>query len=239
VQAHLPPGLPFMDEHRRVQLTVLCQLRIIKRDILERFATEGRPVDATVLVGTRQGPDTGEIVERLGELLAQQAALAVGNGAQRIRAVIPCNTLGTMVEALGCDLAARGEPAVRIDLQAMQPLVLRALQRQGVGRLRVLGTPSSVAAYRAVLAAGQPGPALEDTPEEQVAAYEACIVAAIQGLDYPAAQLTSLHRAAEHARGLGVTTLEACTDLVLGLGHDALEIYAAELVGQIYPSATR
>lgn len=41
---------------------------------LERFAAEGRPVDEGVLVGTRQGPSTEDIVERLGELLAQQAS---------------------------------------------------------------------------------------------------------------------------------------------------------------------
>jgi aspartate/glutamate racemase len=117
----------------------------------------------------------------------------------------------------------------------MQPLVLKALRRQGAKSVRVLGTPDSIQAYQSALTADDPDLTLEETPEDQVAAYEACIVAAIQGQEVPAAQLASLRKVTEQAKARSVSTLEACTDLVLGLGHDALALYAEALVEQVYP----
>jgi len=234
VSPGLPPGVPFMDEHRRVQLVVLCQLRCVKREILERFAAEGRVVDETVLVGTSFGPSTGEIVDRLGRLLEQHARVARENGAIRIRAVIPCNTLGTIGDALAEDLFRRGPPASEVEPAPMQPYVARALVRRGVGRVQVLGTPGSVSAYDEAMAEGGLPLELEPTPRELVDAYESCIVAAIRGDAGEGGALARLREASARAADAGIATLEGCTDLALGVGLDALELYAAELVREAY-----
>ncbi|MFO8071936.1 MAG: hypothetical protein R6V85_08675 [Polyangia bacterium] len=231
----LPPGVPFMDEHRRVQLVVLCQLRHVKREILERFVAEGRAVDETVLVGTSFGPSTVEIVDRLGELLEQHARLARENGAGRIRAVIPCNTLGTIGEALQENLQRRGPPAADLEPAPMQPYVARALVQGGAERALVLGTPGSVAAYEEAIEALDLPLELERAPRELLASYESCIVAAIRGESGKGEALTRLRDASAEAADAGIPTLEACTDLSLGVGFDALDLYAAELVRQAYP----
>jgi aspartate/glutamate racemase len=231
----LPPGVPFMDEHRRVQLVVLCQLRHVKREILERFAAEGRAVDETVLVGTSFGPSTSEIVDRLGELLEQHARVARENGADRVRAVIPCNTLGTIGEALKENLQGRGSPAAEIEPAPMQPCVARALVRGGAERVLVLGTPGSVAAYQEAIATLGLPLDLDLAPRELVTAYESCIVAAIRGESGQGEALDRLRDASAVAAEAGIATLEACTDLSLGVGLDALDLYAAELVREAYP----
>jgi len=228
----LPPGVPFMDEHRRVQLVVLCQLRYIKREILSRFAAEGRVVDETVLVGTSFGPRTSEIVARLGELLDRHARIAHENGAERMRAVIPCNTLGTIADGLAADLERRGPPASHVEVTTMQPSVLRALERRGAERLLVLGTPGSVAAYGDAI--GEVGLALEPTPVDLIEAYESCIVAAIRGEPGSPDALEQLRRAAREAEQEGIATLEACTDLSLGVGLDALDLFSTEMVRDAY-----
>jgi hypothetical protein len=228
ITAELPAEAEFLDEHRLVQLTVLGQLRVVKRDILAPFLERGRPLDASVMVGTSIGASVEAIVPRLGALLGDQLTVAAKHGVGRVRVVIPCNTLGPVAEPLE---RALQDPATELGLDLgiapMPPLVAAELRDRGSGPVRVLGTPSSVAAYRAELD-------VLDNPEELTRAYERCINDAIRGVAPTPAALEVVQRYTAAQDVAGGAVLEACTDVNLDVGLDALEIYAARLAREAY-----
>jgi hypothetical protein len=235
IASSLPDGDEFLDEHRRVQLTVLCQLRIVKRTIFDAYEREGRAIDREMMVGTSFGTPVAEIVPTLAEVLRRQVGLAAGQGVRAIRVVIPCNTLGVIAAELrgelGGEAASRG---VALRVEPMQPLVGADLRDRGIGSVLVLGTPGSVAAYRRMLAEIRPVISVLDNPAELTDAYERCINDAIRG-ERPRPAAFSLVRAhAERQLATGGEVLEACTDVSLGIGSDALQIYANRLAYDAY-----
>jgi aspartate/glutamate racemase len=239
VTSRLPAGVSFFDEHRHVQMVVLCQLRQIKRLILEPYFRDGRPLDEGILIGTSTGTPVAEIVPPLAELLAQHIRLAHEQGARRVRIVFPCNTIGQLAKPLEQALAQilAGHDRTEIELAPMQPQVAGVLQVKGLRSVRVLGTPACVQTYHQILQkAGSPIEVIENSME-LVQAYETCIEDAIRG-DEPddqalAVVLASIGNKDEEP----VPVLEACTDVSLGVGLDALEIYAEQLVNAAYTEA--
>jgi hypothetical protein len=238
ITSRLTPGEEFLDEHRRVQLTVLCQLRIVKRRIFGRYEREGRPIDHAMMVGTSDGAPVSEIVADLGDLLRRQVEVAAGCGARTIRVVIPCNTLGLIADPLRGELdPARERLGVAVTVEPMQPLIGAELRDRAIRSVLVLGTPGSVAAYRDALTAPCPPIEVRDNPGELTTAYERCIDAAIRGERPDPEALAVVRSRADEHRGAGREVLEACTDVSLGVGSEALEIYADRLVRDAYREA--
>lgn len=238
VVSRLPAGAQFLDEHRRVQLTVLCQSRIIKRQILEAYERDGRAIDRGVLVGTSTGTPVTEIVPTLSELLREQIRVAAGQGARTIRIVIPCNTLGSIAGPLQGELrSALADRGIEVKVEPMQPLVGADLRARGARSVRVLGTPGSVASYRDLLESGQPSIEVLANPDELTDAYERCIGDAIRGHRPEPSALEVVRGFAAEQAGAGREVLEACTDVRLDVGLDALEIYADRLMRDAYGAA--
>lgn len=235
ITSRLPDGEEFLDEHRRVQLTVLCQLRFVKRRIFEAYARERRAIDREMMVGTSYGTPVTEIVPTLGGLLRQHVLVAAEQGARLIRIVIPCNTLGVIADALRDELGAgaAGTGAV-VRVEPMQPLIGADLLERGTESVLVLGTPGSVAAYREVLADTRPAIEVLDNSAELTTAYERCINDAIQGARPDPPAFAAVREAAARQTDAGRAVLEACTDVSLGVGLDALEIYADRLARAAY-----
>ncbi|MBW2258397.1 MAG: hypothetical protein JRI25_27910, partial [Deltaproteobacteria bacterium] len=80
IVSRLPPGEPFFDEHRQVQLTVLCQLPRIKAQLLEPYLQGRLPFDDGVLVGSAHGAPIEAILPQLASLLADHILLARNQG---------------------------------------------------------------------------------------------------------------------------------------------------------------
>jgi aspartate/glutamate racemase len=234
IVSRLPPGEPFYDEHRQVQLTVLCQLPRIKRQLLEPYLRQRRPFDDGVLVGSANGAPIETVVPELASLLADHILLAHGQGARRVRVVIPCNTWGRATGILERALGERLPEHAEVEVAQMQRFVTRGLAGRGPRSVLVLGTPNSVEAYAEALGKADPPVMVPDNPPELTTAYERCISDVVAG-DLPDGNALEVvrTRAAAH-RGEGREVLEACTDLSLGVGLDALEIYAAQLVLDAY-----
>lgn len=234
IAARLGPDRPFFDEHRRVQLTVLCQLGYIKQRILAPYFRDGLPLDEGVMVGTSSGAPVSEIVPELAVLLAEHVRVAHGQGARRIRVVFPCNTLGLLAEPLEQALDQHLSEDEPVAIAPMQPVVAKVLRERGLRSVRVLGTPGSVSAYRQALQRSDPAIAVLDNPDELVRAYEQCIADAIRGDPPDDVALGTVISHLGNRREIPTVVLEACTDVCLGLGHDALEIYANQLAHEAY-----
>ena len=93
--------------------------------------------------------------------------------------------------------------------------------------MRVLGTLSSVAAYRTELD-------VLDNPDDLTVSYERCINDSVRGVAPDPAALEVVRRYVAEQDATGGVVLEACTDVKLDVGLDALEIYAARLAREVY-----
>ncbi len=189
-----------------------------------------------ILIGTSTGTPVVAIVPALAELLAEHIRLAREQGTGRVRIVFPCNTIGQLAEPLEQALSktVAGDDRTEVEVVPMQPQVAGELEERGLRSVRVLGTPASWQTYHQILKnTDSPIEVLENSME-LVQAYETCIEDAIRG-DQPDDQALALLLASLGSTDQEpVTVLEACTDVSLGVGLDALEIYAERLVNAAY-----
>jgi hypothetical protein len=149
-----------------VRYTIVGALRLLKKEILR----EGSVVDFRCLVGVKGGIDPLTLFHPLVCLIVPYVRIALEMGANRIRIVIPCNSLAqttllireafkevsTLLNAVEHFPQAKGHvlamsekfAGARIEVPCLPELVLEELSLAGVQNAWVLGTQSAIVAYR-------------------------------------------------------------------------------------------
>jgi len=261
VRLRFPDEAPFFDEYRRITLTVVGDLPFTKGPQLDALRASGEPVDEKVLVGFPGGPSPGEVADRLGILVLEALAGPLARGARRAVVALPCNTLapvswalerafedrGSLEEMLDrAGVAGRGDlldiAAAASDLALSLPTVpsavFAAAAERGASAVLPLGTVGIVQTYedaRERTPGAAPVAPLPSADQRAVLdAIQACLGGAPADLDRATGSLRAVVDRARREHGGGLTAVEACTDLRLGVGLDSNVAYARAVVSEIY-----
>jgi len=254
----------FYDEHRRVTLAVVGDLPFVKAPWLQDYRAARRPLDDRILVGFPGGVPLQDVVPRLGVLALEAMAGPVQRGVEQVLVLLPCNTLAPAAWALDDALGAAGALHEMLDTAGLagrhdlyeladrvavgvatacptvpQAAIRAALQAEGRALLP-LGTEGIDAVYERAIE--REGGALElvrptePWQRDTLAAIRATIAgergrarALLQGV---AAEARAIH-------GDDLIVVEACTDLDHGVGWDSTQLYAEDVVEEIYSPSLR
>ena len=234
-------GNQFFDEYRRVRLLVVGFLRELKHKSLR---SSEFPLDETILVGTPEGIDPQDLVEPMVRTLVPFVELALPGDWQRIRIIVPCNTLSGVVrrvaEVLGDSIelqqTVRGDPDVngrdiaravsasRITFPDLPAIALSAAIGPTTRLVRVLGTRLAEQAYRSALSASWPGLECHSWQDVESRSFTDVLQATIAGATLlPAPKL-----------GLDEVGITACTDVHCPGFVDSVSALADEMVSESY-----
>ena len=253
---------PFFDEYRRLSLHLVCDLTYLKAGQLAPYRAADRAVDRRILAGFDGGLSVEELVPRIGALLFETLAGAMGRGARRALALAPCNTLapacwaleerfgrpGTIVETLleagreVClaerDSAVRLVEQMQVSFISVPEAVVRTAERAGAKALLPLGTSGIGEIYREAVRRSGSGIRLVLPDGPGRAAVLRTIEASVDGerceLAASRSEVLALVDRCRQRHGGDLLVVEACTDLDLGLGLDSTRAYAEAVVDAAY-----
>jgi hypothetical protein len=237
-------GKPFLDEHRRVRYIILGDLPSIKLDVILQSIEQCGEIDSRVLIGTKSGAPLSAIEDGLLAVLLPwlHTMRQLTYPDERLRIIIPCNTLSPLAEKIGNLLNgpdegitgplsgtfakfrefARELPDVSLSIHAVVPTVAAAVIAGGFTSLQFIGTPAAHTAYLRKFE--QLGYAIElnHVGEEEFARiYSGSIEGAHRGVKL------SLTR----------PCLVGCTDISVLGGIDSVSTFARQMARDAYVSS--
>jgi hypothetical protein len=252
----------FFDEYRRIMFTCVGDIAHIKSDTIRGYADRALPLDRKVLFGVGETPIPTDAVSAIADVLIGPISEAVERGYQKLRIVIPCNTLaeidyelvrlldkrlpGISVAHYDPQLVTSPLPGPHVMLYSVPRVVLGHLLGNRTTSRRVslvlIGTAAARSAYQ--VAIDEVG--LENvlvvacSPEQQVL-MDQLVAASIDGDQSEVASLSeTLERQLIHAQYVdrgSFVVVQASTDLSIGLGTESLKVYARQLVLDAYRPA--
>ncbi|HWH31878.1 MAG TPA: hypothetical protein VNU01_04340, partial [Egibacteraceae bacterium] len=102
-----PCGLPFFDEYRRITWVALAEVAFIKAELIESVRRRDGHLTDQVLLGEAWSAVPESVMEALVELVMTAVAAVVSRGYERVRVVLPCNSLGGMLTEVGRRVVGR------------------------------------------------------------------------------------------------------------------------------------
>ena len=246
----------FFDEQRRIMFNLCCQIQWLKKDSIAHQVKEQGYIDRDILVGI--GPDqvSQEVVARGTETVLSNIGFAVERRFTRVRVYTPCNGLTDLTREIaaravsayasdeeGDQIRSKGqcvlEDTTRIEFCSVPEKVIRRLGREGESRsVLILGTVGVNEIYKSHCV----GAGISIFPLNR-RDYELIDDAIVASIGKSPEELLLIKRALENemisrfrkSSELG-TIVEACTDFDFGLGKSSLEIFAEEMVTDVYGS---
>lgn len=266
LKAQLPHGAKFFDEHRRMTLSVVGDLPFAKAPTLERYVSEGKPLDDGVLIGFPGGPPLESVTARLGVLVLEAMAGPLRRGCRRAVVLLPCNTLAptswaleelfrepSRLEGMVRDAGLAPWPELKATVEILAtgevdmcfPTVPGAVAELaamgGAGTIVPWGTESICEVYAEALSrAGHESIRCAGVEESErpivLKAIRAAIDGALAGRQDAKEELSQLARQIQDRTSGGVLIVEACTDLDYGVGLDSVAALADVTIREVYES---
>ncbi len=245
ISAQLENG-EFLDEYRRIRYTVIGRLREIKHKLVGRCNGQ---LDRSVLIGVRHGVSPHEILTPLLATVLPFIRLVANSKTERIRLILPCNTLGRLAStlqsifddrhdrkelemAMGQNAKADLEWVSRwlreggdIEVPGIPETVVGELACPSTRTLSILGSQESLFAYKQAVQKQRLSIAVQSYLPNGVQSFERLLIGVIngrislKGIDPPAKN---------EVRICG------CTDLKVPIIADSIRIFARHLVTHAY-----
>lgn len=250
-------GVQFFDEYRRIMFTLVGDIGFLKHGMIDRTWDAHSRLTDDVLVAVKAHEVPEDLKLALVELTRDQVRSARRRGHQRVRVVLPCNSmsdvLADVVSQVGAEGAersvtcpglestldsasgrSRGVSAHGVVRSAVEELSERGLI-DGVPFV-ILGSSAAQLQYREE---GAPF-GLEVLPVSafQQMLIDRCVLVCIEGHDR---SIADARRALEaevikpaRDRFGRVRVVEGCTDFNFGLGYDSVRLLAQRMVADAY-----
>jgi hypothetical protein len=225
----------FYDEYRAVRYTVVGVIDAIKAPWLRKFSDASRALDDSILAGVSDGIAIGDLAAPIAAALAPYVDQAIRGGAQRVRVIVPCNTLSPVLRQIKSLLQTQieqchehaGACVVEIEVPSIPELVVPRLGSAVHASYAFLGTASAFAEYQSVIVRNAAPVTLfrygdgSDRDLSMALLHQALggSVSATEARPTPAA---------------GVGLLCGCTDFCVTGATDALEIFARAVAEDAY-----
>lgn len=254
-----PDGHEFFDEYRRIMYTVIGDLAFFKELAIAESAASNGYLTEDILIGVGAFPImTQEVVDRVALSVLQEALAAIDRGHERLRVMIPCNTLSALAKKIGQIIRSAEE--LRRIVEAYAP-ALPEFERVVFAHIRVYTVPEAVMRHLAeIKMPGEMTHLLVLGTRDTNAFYESLADSyAINVLPVKDWEYELIHRAVVASIGGdknevdlccnqlqkelieprsdlfdNLVVLEACTDFRLALGLSSLEVFADAMVGDCY-----
>jgi len=256
-----PDGHEFFDEYRRIMFTVIGDLAFFKELAIAESAASNGYLTEDILIGLGSFTIMShEVVDRIALGVIQEAFAAIDRGHERLRVMIPCNTLSSLAKKLGQMICSAEElrriveayapalpdferiAAAHISVHTVPEAVMRYLAEIKMSgemtHLLVLGTRGTNALYKALTDSY----AIDVLPikDWEYELIHRAVVASIGG-DQNEVDLCCVELQKELIEPRSdlfdnLVVLEACTDFHLGLGLSSLEVFADAMVADCYQS---
>jgi len=234
----------FYDEYRQIRYTVVGSLPEIKRELLPDKLSE---IDDSVLVGVEGGQSPLELLPEIIRILAPTINAAVAQGAQRMRIIIPCNTMYLVSKGIssillngkalmnfahehglfGPEIGQLAETLENISIESPSVVegVVSELDESGVDRVLLAASAAAESAYQKLIA--KDFDHIECIPwlPPGIASFSDLLQRAIQ--EKPIPEDTAYDAGSE-------ALLSACTDIPIPGTLDSTELFARRMVRSAY-----
>lgn len=247
-------GLPFFDEYRRLMFTLVADIAYLKRGMIDRtWAAHGQLTD-DVLIAIKSHDVPSDLKAAITELVQMEVQAGLQRGYQRVRVVLPCNSLSDVLDdAVQLGTAHLSLSDIWQTRAGPNQMVLdRKVSAHGViqsaidhlsmtGAINsspylVLG--SSMARDQYKLLGSHLGLEVLPLTVHQQAAIDAAVVACIDGgsAALEMARRSLIEQVIEPNRRSfpDLVILEACTDFEFALGLDSVRLLAKRMVFECY-----
>jgi len=251
-------NLEFFDEYRRIMFTVVADLSYFKKSAIAKSIESQGYLKEDILIGFGPSSMSKGFVDRVTLSVIQEALAAIDRGHERVRVMIPCNTLSDLAKEIGRVLCSVTElrrlteasavkifevdriTTSKIDIYTVPEAVVRHLERtkshDETIHLLVLGTRDTNAIYGRLTESS----AINVLPLKNWE-YELIYKIIVASIGDNRDSLNSYCQRLQEELIKpqidlydNLIVLEACTDLRLGLGLSSLEVFAEATVADCY-----